>query len=112
MAVFVHATLSGVTADQYDALDKELQALPGDPFAGCLSHVCIATDAGVELFDLWESAEAVEDFGAVMLPVAEMLGVPMSSGPPEKWDVHTHRVPACDAACPVPGETRATRPTG
>ncbi|GAA3480794.1 MULTISPECIES: hypothetical protein [Streptomyces] len=93
MAIFVHATLSGVTADQYDALDKELQALPGDAFAGCLSHVCVTTDSGVELFDLWESPEAVENFGAAMLPIARRLGLPMPSGPPRTARTHHHRVP-------------------
>ncbi|MER7811656.1 hypothetical protein [Streptomyces sp900116325] len=93
MAIFVHATLSGVTADQYDALHRELQALPEDPFAGCLSQVCTVTDSGVELFDLWESPEAAERFGAVMLPIAEKLGLPMTSGPPKMSQTHRYRVP-------------------
>ncbi|MFB6707353.1 hypothetical protein ACFCW6_21895 [Streptomyces sp. NPDC056333] len=93
MAIFVHATLSGVTADQYDALHRELQALPEDPFAGCLSQVCTVTDSGVELFDLWESPEAAERFGAVMLPIAEKLGLPMTSGPPRMSQAHRYRVP-------------------
>ncbi|MET8325986.1 hypothetical protein [Streptomyces sp. NPDC005181] len=90
MAIFVHATLPGVTADQYDALNRELQALPGDTFAGCLSQVCTLTDSGVELFDLWESPEAVEKFGTVMLPVAEKLGLPMTFGPPRMSQAHTY----------------------
>lgn len=93
MAIFVHATLSGVTADQYDALHRELQALPEDPFAGCLSQVCTVTDSGVELFDLWESPAAAERFGAVMLPIAEKLGLPMTSGPPKMSQTHRYRVP-------------------
>ncbi|MET7524126.1 hypothetical protein ACWD9K_12955 [Streptomyces sp. 900116325] len=93
MAIFVHATLSGVTADQYDALHRELQALPEDPFAGCLSQVCTVTHSGVELFDLWESPEAAERFGAVMLPIAEKLGLPMTSGPPKMSQTHRYRVP-------------------
>ncbi|WP_030919518.1 hypothetical protein OG612_11375 [Streptomyces sp. NBC_01527] len=93
MAIFVHATLSGVTADQYDALHRELQALPEDPFAGCLSQVCTVTRSGVELFDLWESPEAAERFGAVMLPIAEKLGLPMTSGPPKMSQTHRYRVP-------------------
>ncbi|WP_392669738.1 hypothetical protein [Streptomyces sp. LN785] len=93
MAVFVHATLPGVTAEQYDALDKELRALPGDHFDGCLSRVCTATESGVELFDLWESPEAVEKFGRVMLPLAGRLGLPMTSGPPRAVETHSHWIP-------------------
>lgn len=51
------------------------------------------TDSGVELFDLWESSEAAEKFGSVMLPVAEKLGLPMTSGPPKMSQAHRYRVP-------------------
>lgn len=66
---------------------------PETPSCGCLSQVCTVTDSGVELFDLWESPEAAEKFGSVMLPVAEKLGLPMTSGPPKMSKAHRYRVP-------------------
>ncbi|WP_328909613.1 hypothetical protein OG230_08995 [Streptomyces sp. NBC_00234] len=93
MAIFMKATLPGITTDQYDALNAELQALPGDTFAGCLSHVCVPTDAGLEIYDLWESQEAMDKFGAVIMPVAEKMGMPPSPEPPAALPVHNHWVP-------------------
>ncbi|NUK24219.1 hypothetical protein [Streptomyces lunaelactis] len=93
MAIFMHATLPGITTDQYDTLNSELQALPGDTFAGCLSHVCVPSDSGLEIFDLWESEEAMDKFTTVMMPVAQGLGFPQTGGPPKIAQVHNHWTP-------------------
>lgn len=93
MTIFMKASLPGVTTDQYDALNAELQSLPGDTFAGCLSHVCVATDSGIEVYDLWESQEAMDKFGAVIMPVAEKQGLPAASEPPAVSEVHRYWVP-------------------
>ncbi|MFJ2088584.1 hypothetical protein ACIOEW_04875 [Streptomyces sp. NPDC087901] len=93
MAIFMKASLPGMTTDQYDALNAELQALPGDTFAGCLSHVCVPTDSGIEVYDLWESEEAMDKFGAVMMPVAEKQGLPASSERPKVSQVHRYWIP-------------------
>ncbi|MER5898282.1 hypothetical protein [Streptomyces sp. NPDC001876] len=93
MAVFTKALLPGITVEQYDALNAELQALPGDTFAGCLSHVCVPTDAGLEIYDLWESREAMDRFGALVMPIAEKQGMPQASGPPAVSPVHNYWVP-------------------
>ncbi|WP_406403255.1 hypothetical protein OH805_28250 [Streptomyces sp. NBC_00879] len=94
MAIFMHAALPGVTTDQYDALNAQLQALPGDTFAGCLSHTCVATDSGLEIYDLWESQEAMDKFGTVMMPVAEKLGFPTTGEPPKAQQVHNWWTPS------------------
>lgn len=80
MAILMHATLPGVTQEQYDTLNTELRKLPGDTFAGCLTHVCVAGSSGIEVYDLWESQEAMEKFFAVMMPVSERIGM---TGPPQ-----------------------------
>lgn len=93
MAIFMKASLPGMTTDQYDALNAELQALPGDTFAGCLSHVCVPTGSGIEVYDLWESQEAMDKFGAVMMPVAEKQGLPAAGERPAVSEVHRYWVP-------------------
>lgn len=93
MAVFMKATMQGMTTDQYDALNAELQALPGDTFAGCMSHVCVPTDSGIDVYDLWESEEAMEKFGTVMMPVAEKQGLPAGSERPAVSQVHRYWLP-------------------
>ena len=94
MAIFVHATLPGVTTDQYDALNAELQKTP-EIFAGCLSHTCVPGDSGLEIYDLWESEEAMNKFTAAMMPVAERSGMPAGpGGGPTISQVHNYWVPS------------------
>ncbi|GGZ54696.1 hypothetical protein GCM10010387_56130 [Streptomyces inusitatus] len=90
MAIFMHASLPGVTTAQYDALNAELQALPGDTYAGCLTHVCVPSASGLEVFDLWESQQAMDDFFARMMPVAERQNMTPSGEPPTVSEVHHH----------------------
>ncbi|MEU1366077.1 hypothetical protein ABZ454_08075 [Streptomyces sp. NPDC005803] len=93
MAIFMKASLPGMTTDQYEKLNGELQSMPGDTFAGCLAHVCVTTDAGIEVYDLWESQEAMDKFGAVMMPVAEKQGLPAASERPKVSQVHRYWIP-------------------
>lgn len=93
MAIFAHSTLPGITTDQYDNLNAELKALPGNPFAGCLSHICVPGPNGLHILDLWESKEAMERFGTIVMPVAQRLGLPRSPEPPTVSKVHAYWVP-------------------
>lgn len=81
-----------MTTEQYDALNAELRLLPGDTYAGCLAHVCVPTDSGVEIYDLWESQEAMDAFFTVMMPIAEKQGLPVSAERPTVSPVHGYRV--------------------
>ncbi|MER6116490.1 hypothetical protein [Streptomyces sp. NPDC001743] len=93
MAVFMKVSLPGTTTEQYDALNAELKSMPGDTFAGCLAHVCVPTDTGIEVYDLWESQEAMDKFGAVVMPVAERRGLPAASERPTVSEVHRYWIP-------------------
>ncbi|MGW7055853.1 hypothetical protein [Streptomyces sp. NPDC054887] len=92
MAIFVQAEMDGVTTEQYDRLNAKLQSLPGNPFEGCLSHVAVPTGSGLQIFDLWESEEAMRRFQEVIMPVASDVGVPQS-GMPKTSQVHNYWVP-------------------
>ncbi|GGR20845.1 hypothetical protein ACH4U6_29565 [Streptomyces netropsis] len=93
MAIFMHAILPGVTAAQYDALNSALRDLPGDTFAGCLAHVAVTTDAGLQVFDLWESEEAMAAFTERLMPHAERAGFPSTGEPPQVLPVHNYWLP-------------------
>ncbi|MFF2774373.1 hypothetical protein ACFVU3_05645 [Streptomyces sp. NPDC058052] len=91
MAILVHAVLGGVSTDQYDTLNAKLQSTPGI-FDGCLSHACVSTDSGLEIFDVWASEEQMKAFADRMMPIAADLGwkdQPM----PRVVSVHNHWVP-------------------
>ncbi|MET9611940.1 hypothetical protein [Kitasatospora indigofera] len=93
MAVLAKVELAGMTTDQYDALNEKLQALPGNPFEGCLSHVCVPTDSGLVIYDLWESEQAMEKFAGIVRPTAQGLGLVPQGAPPEIHPVHAFWTP-------------------
>ncbi|GGV09066.1 hypothetical protein GCM10010260_53940 [Streptomyces filipinensis] len=92
MAILMTAELVGVTTEQYDALTARLQALPGNPLAGCLSHVCVPAGPGLVIYDVWESEQALQKFMGVLMPVAQELGLPPGKAP-ETVPVHAHWTP-------------------
>ncbi|MGW6140232.1 hypothetical protein ACWFRM_41900 [Streptomyces sp. NPDC055144] len=91
MAVFMQAEPTGVTTDQYDALNAKLRAAPGNPFEGCLSHVAVPTNSGVQIFDLWESEEAMQKFSGIVMPLAAEVGITGGSMP-QSSEVHNYWV--------------------
>ncbi|MCX5151900.1 hypothetical protein AB0C90_02375 [Streptomyces sp. NPDC048550] len=95
MAILMHAVVPGITADQYDALHAKLLQTPG-MFEGCLSHVCVATAEGLDIYDVWESELHMNVFAEKMLPVAEALGWQTTGGRPEVFPVYNYGFPAVD----------------
>jgi len=49
----------GGTTAQYD---RALELLPGGRPPGLVSHVCVATDRGLLVVDVWETQEALDAF--------------------------------------------------
>jgi hypothetical protein len=94
MAVLMRAVLPDVTTEQYEELNAKLRAEPGDTFAGCLVHVCVPKTSGLEIYDLWESEEAMNNFATVMMPVAERMGLTATAAPPEIMPVHRYNFPS------------------
>ncbi|MFD8012614.1 hypothetical protein [Streptomyces sp. NPDC058955] len=91
MAILVHAVLDGVTTDQYDTLNARLQEIPGI-FDGCLSHACVGTDSGLEIFDVWASEAQMKAFGDKVVPLATDLGWG-DQPPPRTAEIHNFWAP-------------------
>ncbi|MEU0401597.1 hypothetical protein ABZ318_15405 [Streptomyces sp. NPDC006197] len=92
MAILVKTEVPGVTTDQYDTLNSKLQSLPGNPFQGCLAHVCVPTGSGLVIHDLWESEQDMRKFMDLVMPLAQDMGLPQ--GPqPEVSQVHNYWMP-------------------
>lgn len=92
MTVFMQGELAGVTTAQYDALNAKLQALPGNPFEGCLFHTAVPYDSGLRIFDLWESEESLRKFSEILMPLAAELGFPQGQMP-NVSPVHAYWMP-------------------
>jgi hypothetical protein len=92
MTILVHAVVPGITTDQYDALNARLQQTP-EIFDGCVSHVCVPTDEGLEIFDVWASEQQMTAFAEKMMPAAVELGWPATPGQPDVLPVHNYWTP-------------------
>jgi hypothetical protein len=57
------------------------------PVPGLLSHTAGQGPNGFRVVDVWESKEALESFGAILLPVLADIGV---QGEPEIYEAHTY----------------------
>jgi hypothetical protein len=74
MALGMYFTPSTFTPEQYDNTIKRLdEAGAGSP-AGRLYHVAMEADGLIQVFDVWDSEESFEAFGATLLPIMAELG--------------------------------------
>jgi hypothetical protein len=86
MATGFYFTPSSFTPDKYDELIKRLEAAGAGAPEGRSLHVALETDGGIQVFDIWESQEALEAFGAVLIPLMAEFGA--DPGQPMAARVH------------------------
>jgi hypothetical protein len=86
MALGFYFRSGSFSPDQYDAAIKQLEAADAGAPEGRLHHVALESDGNVQVFDVWESQEAFEAFGATLLPILSGLGV--DPGQPTVAPVH------------------------
>jgi hypothetical protein len=86
MALGFYFTPSSFTPEQYDDAITRLEAAGAGAPAGRLYHVALETDGKIQVFDVWDSQESFEAFGAALLPV--MAAVGSDPGEPSVAPVH------------------------
>jgi hypothetical protein len=86
MALGIYFGNGTFTADQYDEAIKQLEAAGAGAPAGRLHHVALESGGNIQVFDVWESQEAFEAFGATLLPI--LAGVGAVPGEPMVAPVH------------------------
>jgi hypothetical protein len=86
MAVAFYFPHTGFTADKYDTAIKKLEAAGQGSPKGRSYHVALDTDGVINVFDIWESQEDFDAFGATLLPILGELGV--DPGEPMVAQVH------------------------
>jgi hypothetical protein len=75
MALGMYFTPSSFTPSQYDDAISRLEAVGAGAPAGRRYHVALETDGQVQVFDVWDSQESFEAFGATLVPILAELGV-------------------------------------
>jgi len=75
MALGFYFTPTGFTPEKYDEAIRRLEAAGHGSPAGRTLHIALERDGLVQVFDIWESQEAMEAFGPALMPVLGELGV-------------------------------------
>jgi hypothetical protein len=75
VALGFYFTPEGFTPAIYDELVARLEAAGAGSPPGRLYHVALESDGLIQVFDVWESQESFEAFGAALLPIMGELGV-------------------------------------
>jgi hypothetical protein len=86
MALGMYFTPTSFTKAQYNDAISRLEAAGAGAPAGRLYHVALETDGQIQVFDVWESQEAFEAFGATLVPIMTELGA--DPGQPQVSPVH------------------------
>ena len=74
MALGFYFSPSGFTREGYDEVIRQLDAAGAGAPKGRRSHVAMETDGNIQVFDVWESQEDFEAFGATLLPIMAAAG--------------------------------------
>ena len=88
MTVGIRIKLAGVTQEQFDALDADIDPV-GDPPAGLLYHASGPIEGGWGVIDFWESRAAFDAFAPRIQAGVAADGVQLA-GPPEIKEFPVH----------------------
>jgi hypothetical protein len=86
MALGIYFTPSGFTPARYDEVVKRLEDAGAGSPAGRLYHVAMEADGQIQVFDIWDSQESLDAFGAALVPIMTALGA--DPGQPMVSKVH------------------------
>ncbi|HYA69034.1 MAG TPA: hypothetical protein VED63_09910 [Acidimicrobiales bacterium] len=87
MAIAVHFHPKGMTLDQFNESHRRLDAAGAAAASpGRLHHSCFGDDGDLMVFQVWESMEAFEAFGATLMPILAEVGI--DPGEPSVMAVH------------------------
>jgi hypothetical protein len=75
MALGFYFTPAGFTREKYDEAIRQLAAAGAGAPAGRSHHFALERDGLVQVFDIWESQEAMDAFGPTLMPILGGLGV-------------------------------------
>jgi len=86
MALGLFFRPTNFTPERYDAAIARLEKAGAGSPPGRLYHVSMVSEGLIEVFDIWESQETFEAFGATLIPILTELGV--DPGEPMVAPVH------------------------
>jgi hypothetical protein len=86
MAIAVYFHPKGMTLEQFEDTRRRLSAAGmGEP-SGRLHHSCFGEDGDLMVYDIWESPQNFEAFGAALMPILGEVGI--DAGEPTVMTIH------------------------
>jgi hypothetical protein len=79
VALGISFAFEGFTPEKYDDGVKQLEAAGAGAPKGRTLHVALESGGSIQVFDIWESQEEFDAFGATLVPIMEGLGVPLTA---------------------------------
>jgi hypothetical protein len=86
MAVGLYFATNPITPEQYDAVNRGLEASGAASPPGRILHVALEVGGQIQVFDIWESEEAFETVAGQLRSVFADVGV--DPGPPQVSTIH------------------------
>lgn len=83
MAVALLSTPVSMTAEQYDRVIEQLEASGAGAPPGRRFHACFGPDHHLMVFDVWDSMEEFQAFGATLMPILAKEQIEMAAEPLE-----------------------------
>jgi hypothetical protein len=84
IAIYFHP--ESMSAAQYDAIMKKLDGVGQSKPKGRSHHSAFGPDEHLMVYDVWDSQEDFDAFGATLMPILAELGV--DPGQPDVMPVH------------------------
>jgi hypothetical protein len=86
MALSFYFSHEGFTPEKYKTALKALEDAGAGKPKGRTYHVALESNNEIQVFDIWESQEEFDAFGATLIPILTKLGVEL--GEPMVAPVH------------------------
>lgn len=75
MALGIYFVHDGFTPEKYNSVIKQLEAAGAGTPKGRTYHVALESNGAIQVFDIWESQEDFDAFGATLIPILTEAGV-------------------------------------
>jgi len=85
--IAIYFNPASMNAAQYDEIIRRLDAAGAGKPAGRLHHACFGSADKLQVFDIWESQQDFDKFGATLMPIIQQVGV--DTGQPVVEPVHS-----------------------
>jgi hypothetical protein len=78
LALGIYVTGKGFTQERYDTTLAQLEEAGVGAPEGRRSHVAMESDGEIQVFDIWDSQEAFDAFGATLVPILTAAGIELN----------------------------------